>query len=201
VGGIDGAPMRGRCSEPVDERRFTWGGVYPTGWPEGPSRRQAACLIEGEDPAVEATVSFLQLVEHRVLDAAGKPVEELTVDGVRHSSWLETVEREVRIAELPGRTASIAIGASEADDLRVGDTPVGRLVRRRETLHGTVEAWLDRVEPGLHRVNVIVANRLAWDGHSFEATLMHTLCSADVDVRSFDGSFVARAEPAGASLS
>lgn len=193
--------MGNRCSEPVDERRFTWGGVYPIGWPEGPSRRQATCLIEGEDPAVEATVSFLQLVEHRVLDAAGEPVEELTVDGVRHSGWLETVEQTVRIAELPGRTASIAVGASEADDLRAGDAPVGRLVRRRETLHGTVEAWLDRVEPSLHRVKVSVANRLAWDGRSFEATLMHTLCSTDVDVRSFDGTFVAGAERARASLS
>jgi hypothetical protein len=185
----------------VDEQRFTWGGVYPVGWPEGPSRRQATCLVEGDDPTLEVTVSFLQLIEHGILDAAGTPVDELTVDGVRHTDWLETVEREVRIAELPGRTASIAVGASEADDLRVGEVVVGRLVRRRETLHGTVEAWLDRVEPGLHRVNVSVANRLAWDGRSFETTLMHTLCSTDVDVRSFDGAFVARGEPASASLS
>jgi hypothetical protein len=184
----------------VDERRFTWGGVYPIDWPEGPSRRQATCLIEGDDPTVEATVSFLQLVEHGVLDAAGEPVAELTVDGVRHAGWLETVEREVRIAELPGRTASIAAGASEAEGLRWDGALAGRLVRRRETLHGTVEAWLERIEPGLRRVNVSVANRLAWDGRSFEATLMHTLCSTDVAVVAFDGAFVARGEPASASL-
>jgi hypothetical protein len=186
--------MRGRCSGPVDERRFTWGGVYPTGCSEGPSRREAACLVEGDDPTVEVVVGFLQLVEHGVLDAAGEPIEELTVDGVRHSSWLETVAREVRIAEVPGRTASIAIGASEADDLPRDGALAGRLVRRRETLHGTVEAWFDRIEPGLRRVNVSVANRLAWDGRSFEATLMHTLCSTDVDLRSRDGVFVAEAE-------
>lgn len=190
--------MRDRCSEAVDERCFTWGGVYPIGWPEGPSRRQAECLIEGEDPSVEIAVSFLQLIEHGVLDADGEPVEELTVDGVRHTNWLETVECEVKIAEVPGRTASIAIGASEADDLLQDGTLAGRLVRRRETLHGTIEAWFDQVEPGLLRLNVSIANRLEWDGRSFEGTLMHTLCSTDVTMCSFDAAFVSQAELASA---
>jgi hypothetical protein len=192
--------MNSRCSEAVEERRFTWGGVYPIGWPEGPSRRQAECLIEGDAPTVEVTVSFLQLIEHGILDAAGEPVEELTVDGVRHTNWLETVEREVRIAEVPGRTASIAIGVSEADDLPQGGVLAGRLVRRRETLHGTFEAWFDLVEPGLRRLSVSVANRLEWDGRSIEGTLMHTLCSTDVTMCSFDGAFVSQSELANAPL-
>jgi hypothetical protein len=198
--GIDASLVREGCSEPVDERRFSWGGVYPVGWPEGPSRRRAECLVEGDDPALGVRVGFLQLVEHGLLDAGGEPVEELTVNGVRHTSWLETIEREVRIAEVPGRTASIAIGADETDDLLEGGVAVGRLVRRRETLHGTIEAWLERVEPGLRRLNVSVANRLVWDGRPFERTLMHTLCSTDVAVQSFDGALLGQAERAGASL-
>lgn len=190
--------MQDRCSEAVDERRFTWGGVYPIGWPEGPSRRQVECLVEGDDPSVEIAVSFLQLIEHGILDAEGEPVEELTVDGVRHTNWLETVEREVRIAEVPGRTASIAIGASEADDLLQDGALAGRLVRRRETLHGTIEAWFDLVGPGLRRLNVSVANRLEWDRRSFEGTLMHTLCSTDVTMCCFDGAFVPQSELANA---
>lgn len=186
--------MRGRCSEPVDEQRFTWGGVYPIGWPEGPSRRHADCLIAGEDPSLEITVGFLQLIEHGVLDARGEPVEELIVDGVRHFNWLETVEREVRIPVLPGRTAAVGVGAAEGEDLLEDGVMVGRSVRRRETLHGTVEAWFEQVEPDLRRIRVSVANRLEWDGSSFEQTLMHALCSTQVAMYSPDGVFVSQAD-------
>lgn len=186
--------MRGRCSEPVDEQRFTWGGVYPIGWPEGPSRRRADCLIAGEDPSVEITVGFLQLIEHGVLDAQGEPVEELIVDGVRNFNWVETVEREVRIPALPGRTAAVGVGAAEDEDLLEDGIVVGRSVRRRETLHGTVEAWFEQVEPGLRRIQVSVANRLEWDGSSFEQTLMHALCSTQVAMHSPDGVFVSQAD-------
>jgi hypothetical protein len=186
--------MRDRCSEPVDEQCFSWGGVYPIGWPEGPSRRRADCLILGEDPTVEITVSFLQLIEHKVLDALGEPVGELVVDGVRHFDWLETAEREVRIPALPDRTASVSVGAAEDDDLLEDGVVVGRSVRRRETLHGTVEAWFEQVEPGLRRIQVSVANRLEWDGSPFEETLMHALCSTRVEMHSPGGVFASQAD-------
>ncbi len=192
--------MRGRCSEPVDEQRFTWGGIYPIGWPEGPSRRRADCLIAGEDPSVGITVGFLQLIEHGVLDARGEPVEELIVDGVRHFNWVETVEREVRIPVLPGRTAAVGVGAAEDEDLLEDGIVVGRSVRRRETLHGTVEAWFEQVEPSLRRIQVSVANRLEWDGSSFERTLMHSLCATQVAMCSPDGVFVSEAETQAPSL-
>ncbi len=192
--------MRGRCSEPVDEQRFTLGGIYPIGWPEGPSRVCADCLVAGEDPSVEITVGFLQLIEHGLLDARGEPVEELIVDGVRHFNWVETVEREVRIPVLPGRTAAVGVGAAEGEDLLEDGIVVGRSVRRRETLHGTVEAWFEQVEPGLRRIQVSVANRLEWDGSSFEETLMHALCSTQVAVRSSDGVFVSQDDILAASL-
>src|SRR3954453_1499165 len=81
-----------------NSQRWTFGGVYPLAWsrahPDDRASVQAQVLVEGDDPAVEGTVRFLQ-VGRRQLFGGGEPVDELVVDGERLVSWEEATEREV----------------------------------------------------------------------------------------------------------
>jgi hypothetical protein len=172
-------------------------GIYPRGWPEGPSQFRAECLIEGLHPDVEVTVRLLQIVERQVLNAEGEPVEHLVVASRRYESQEEAVEREVWIDSLPNRRATISTGVGERADLVENGVPVGALVWRSEPLHGTVEAWIDEIEPGLRRVRVDVANRLEWAGAGREQTRMRALFSTKVLMHSPNGAFVSLAHPPG----
>jgi hypothetical protein len=178
----------------TESQRFTHG-IYPRGWPEGPSQLRAECLIEGLQPDVEVTVRLLQIVEREVLNAEGEPVEHLVVAGRRYASQEEAAEREVRIASLPNRKATIRTGGEERADLMENGAPVGALVWQWEPLHGTVEAWIEEIEPGLRRVRVDVANRLEWADASREQTRMRTLFSTQVVMHSPDGAFASLAHP------
>ncbi|HEX6687406.1 MAG TPA: hypothetical protein VF085_01935 [Solirubrobacterales bacterium] len=171
------------------------GGIFPRGCPQGRSQLRAECLIEGLDPSVEVTVRLLQAVERQVLDARSEPVEFLAVAGKRYASRPETVEREVRISELPDRTAAVKTAGSKQAELVEGGMPAGTLVWHWESMHCTVEAWIEGLEPGLRRVRVEVANRLEWDGGGRERTLLRTLHSTHVLMHSPDGAFVSLADP------
>jgi hydrogenase maturation protease len=171
------------------------GGIFPRGCPQGRSQLRAACLIEGLDPDVEVTVRLLQAVERQVLGAEGEPVEFLTVAGKRYASRAETVEREVRISALPDRTATVMTAGSKQAELVENGAQAGALRWRWESMHCTVEAWIEELERGLHRVRVEVANRLEWDGGGLERTLMRTLHSTHVRMHSPDGAFVSLADP------
>ncbi len=184
-----------RRSALKNRQRFTWGGVYPRGWPEGPHRLRAECLIEGKKPDVEVTVRFLQVVDRGVRNATGRAVDELTVGGERHLTWEEAVEREARLAKAPGRTEIVAVGACQHEELREKGAPAGAILRRRERLRGRLEVALERLDSELHRVRVEVINRHQWDGAPRQRTLMRTLCSTHVVLRSENGSFVSLADP------
>jgi hydrogenase maturation protease len=178
----------------VKQQFFARGGVYPRGWPAGPSQLRAECLIEGADPSIAVSVRFAQTIQRRLLDAAGQPVEELVVTGHRYSSGEEVVEHEVRLSSLPNRTAAIRTAGSERSELTEIGAPAGAIVWRWETLHGTVEAWSDEIGPALRRVRVEVANRLEWDG-SAQLALIQTLHSTHVVMHSPDGAFASLANP------
>jgi hypothetical protein len=165
------------------------GGVHPLGSPEGPSQLRAECLIAGTNPRIEVTVRFIQAIERQVLDAAGKPVEDLLVTGRRYSTGDETDEREVRLSPLPNRTAAIRTAGAERAELTENGAPAGALEWRWEPLHSTVEAWTEEVRPGLTRVLVEVANRLEWDRATPEQNLMRTLHSTRVAIRTSDSAF------------
>jgi len=174
---------------------FASGDVYPRGWPAGPSQLRAECLIEGRDPEIELTARFAQLVERQVLDASGSPVAELVVTGRRYECGRETAEREVRLAALPDRTAAIRTAGSTQAELTERGERAGTVVWRWEPLHGTVEAWTEEIGPGLHRVQVDVANRLEWQGGEPERALLQALRSTHVILHSPDGAFVSLANP------
>jgi hypothetical protein len=171
------------------------GGVHPRGGPDGASELRAECLIAGVDPRIDVTVRFAQAIERQLLDPAEEPVEELIVTGRRYSSSEEMVEREVSLATLPYRTASIRTAGSERAELTEGGARAGVLLWRWEPLHATVEAWTDEIRPGLRRVRVAVANRLEWDRLAPEQNQMRTLHSTRVLIESNGGDLASLADP------
>jgi hypothetical protein len=128
-------------------------------------------------------VRFLHVVERQVQDAAGRPVDELVVDGERHLSWQEAVERELA----PGPFA-IAAG-SEEEPLRGG-----AIVRSWERLLGVVSVRSEALGRGLARVTVDIENTTPFDGDR-EAALRRTLCSTHTVLRASGGAFVSLADP------
>lgn len=179
----------------MEGRQHIARGIFPRGWSEGRSQLRVECLIEGQDPRVEVTVQVLQAIERQVLDAHGEPVEYLVVAGKRYASRDETVEHEVHLPALPGRTARVKTAGSKQAELVEKGCVAGALLWKWEALHVTVEAWIEQLGAGLRRVQVGVANRLEWDGESRERTLMRTLYAPQVVMHSPDGAFASLADP------
>jgi hypothetical protein len=171
---------------------FALGGVYPRGWADRPAEMLAECLIEGDRPEVEIEARFEQTVERRILDASGEPVEELLVTGRRYCQGEEEHVKEVRLSELPDRTAVLATAGSERMELVEKGAPAGAVLWRWEPLHATVEAWSEEVRPGLHRVRVAVTNRLEWQEDAAERNRLCVLRTAQVMVESPGGAFASR---------
>jgi hypothetical protein len=180
-----------RRSAMKNQRRFTFGGVYPPAHTEAhPDDRctmQTEVLVRGGDATVDATVRFLQVVQRTVLDAAGEPVDQLEIDGQRYVTWEEAVEREVRAP------ATIAIPAGRDHK----DLAHGSVVRTWEALNGVVEVDTTPVAPDTHRLTVTVQNLTAFPaGGSRQDALTRTFCSTHTLLRATDGGeFVSLTDP------
>ena len=174
-----------RRSALKNRQRFTFGGLYPRGWPDDRSELVTECLLEAcGAPVVDVRVRFLQVVRRRLFDVAGAEVDELVADGERHLAWEEAIERELG----PG---PFAIGAGRDEERLDG----GSLVRSWEALCGTLEVATERLGPSLHRVRVGVVNAVPWAGEPRAAALARTLCSAHVVLRAQHGAFVSLTDP------
>ena len=176
----------------MNRQLFALGGIYPRGWPDRPSEMLAECLIEGASPDIEVRVRFHQVVERQVVDGDDHPVEQLVVTGHRYCSHAETLEKELRLSDLPNRTAALAKADEERMELVESGARVGAVTWHWEALHATVEAWAEEVRPGLHRVKVALANRLEWEGGAPARNLMRTLRSAQVVIESPVAAFASR---------
>lgn len=178
-----------RRSALKNQRRWTFGGVYPESHSRGreddPCVMRAACLLEGGAGAeVDVRVRFLHVVRRQVV-ADGEPVDEVTAGGERHLSWDEATEREAG----PGPIA-IAAG-EEVED--VGDGAV--VVRSWEPLEGRVELADEPLAPGLRRIALAVVNTTPWDGGPREDALRRTFCSTHAVLRARGGAFVSMTDP------
>jgi len=182
-----------RHSATKNQRRWTFGGVYPPAHSaRHPDDRRAVrteCLLEaGPDAAVDVRVRFLHVVRRQVLRGR-TPVGELDAGGERHVSWDEAVEREVIVAG-PGREP-VAIAAGRAEE----PLPGGAIVRSWEALAGAVAVHVVPVADGVVRVGVEIANTTPWDGDDREDALRRTFCSAHAVLRTATGDFVSQADP------
>ncbi len=199
-----------RRSATKNQRRWTFGGVYPRAHSEGreddPWTMRTECLLEGgEDARVEVRVRFLQVVERTVGRHAANGLElvdELTVGGRRHLAWDEAVERDVGTPPLPldelvaGYRVPVAVDAgSEEEEL---SDPSGRragaVVRRWEALEGAVDVRAERLGPVV-RLAVAIVNTTPWDGGPREAALRRTFCSTHAVLHATGGAFVSQTDP------
>jgi hypothetical protein len=201
-----------RRSAQKNQRRWTFGGVYPRAYSEAeggndPWLMQTQCLIVGQEPTVEVKVRFLHVVERRIgrKDAQGalEFVDELRIGGKRYLAWEEAAEREVVMPSLgladletPMRAMiSVPAGIDEeplADD---GGELVGALVLSWRSLGGTVEIEAEPVREGLFRLTVKVMNTTPWRGQNREETLEQTLVSTHTILKVEGGEFVSLMEP------
>ena len=120
-----------RRSATKNQRRWTFGGVYPRAHSEGrdddPWLMRAECLLEAPDEAaeVDVRVRFLHVVARGVA-RAGKavlePVDELAVDDRRYLAFDEAVEREVAV---PARALGAPRRRGARDDRRPGQARGG----------------------------------------------------------------------------
>jgi len=174
-----------RRSALKNQRRWTFGGVYPRAHsevhPDDPWRMRTDVLLEGPDTAaVDVRVRFLQVVDRRVRRADGAWVDEL--DGVL--AWEEAVEREIG----PG---PIAIAAGTEEEPVSG----GATVRSWRGLAGSVAVSRERVAEGLQRLVVEIANETPWDGGPRQEALALTFCSTHTVLRAQGGTWVSATDP------
>jgi hypothetical protein len=155
-----------------NQRRWTFGGVYPEGHaalhPDDRCVMRAECLLEGDTAAVDVTVRFLHV--------ARRDVEE----GADLVAWDEATERELG----PGPI-----------DIAAGSERDGPVVRSWEALTGDVSVSSSPAAPGIARVTVEVANTTPWDADDREQALRRTFCSTHVVLRTSEGRFVSQADP------
>jgi hypothetical protein len=184
-----------RRSATKNQRRWTFGGVYPRAHserhPDDAWTMRTECLLEGgdDDARVTVAVRFLHVVARQVL-RDGTPVDELVAGGERHLSWDEATERELTIAE-PGRVPVAVAAGREEEPL-----PGGAIVRSWEALAGTVELRAEPVADGVRRIAVEIANTTPWDGRDRQEALRRTFCSTHMVLRATGGgAFVSQTDP------
>ncbi|MFL5827752.1 MAG: hypothetical protein ACJ76V_14605 [Thermoleophilaceae bacterium] len=156
-----------RRSAVKNQRRWTFGGVYPRAHseahPDDAWLMQTQCLVEGEGD-VDVRVRFLHVVER---------FEER--DGFE--PWDEAVERE----RGPG-PIEIPAGADDG--------------RRWRALDGSIERSEEQLQPGLRRLTVRISNTSPLEpGADREDALRQTFCSTHTVLRSEHASFVSLTDP------
>jgi hypothetical protein len=201
-----------RRSALKNQRRWTFGGVYPRAHSEGreddPWTMQTQCLLDaGGRVRIDAAVRFLHVVERQVARALPEgeleAVDELVVAGQRHLSWSEAVEREIAVEGLSleglGETRAIAIdipAASEQEPLTDRDGErAGAIVRSWRGLRGELAIGAVCLRPRLWRLTARIANTTPFDGGTREQALERTFCSTHTVLHASEGGFVSLTDP------
>jgi hydrogenase maturation protease len=194
-----------RRSALKNQRRWTFGGVYPEGHSRGrdddPWIMRTQCLLLAGDPAaarVDVRVRFLHVIARELLDAGGRPVDELVADGTRHLAFDEATEREIASGPLAlhellraPRRLPIDVPAG-VDEERLGDA--GAIVRRWEALAGSVLVAAQTQHAAL-RLTVEIRNTSPWPGGAREEALRRTFCSTHTVLEADGARFVSLTDP------
>jgi hypothetical protein len=200
-----------RRSALKNQRRFTFGGVYPPAHseahPDDLASAQAEVLLVGTaESAVEIRVRFLQVVARgvaRLRNGELEPVDELVLGGERYLAWDEAREREVRAPALTleqlraGHRVPIAIPAgSEREQLAdQAGAPAGALIRTWRELCGELSVSATALADDVWRVRARIANATPCPSGSRQRALEQTFCSTHLLLHAPAGGFVSLADP------
>jgi hypothetical protein len=193
--------------------RWTFGVLAPRAWSEAggcePSWLEAQVLVEvatGATPRLRGRFRFLHVVDRRIEVADGdgyRATERLEVDGRVLVPWEEGEIREIDF-ELdvdPGRGEHVVpFTAAPDEDIELlvdaHHRVVGRIVRARAAVEGTIRVRSEHVARELRRVSVRVENLTASPVDAERAVVMHASCiSAHVLLAVDDGQFVSLFDP------
>ncbi len=200
-----------RRSALKNQRRFTWGGVYPPEHsrlhPDDRDVMQTEVLVQGPAATeVGVSVRFLHVVHRDVARRRGgglEPVDELVVDGERHLAWDEAAEREIATAPLrleqleAPMQLPIAIAAGRRQEHLAGPTGAceGALIRSWAELRGELDVRAQQLGPELWLLRVRVRNSTPFGPGTRQQALAHTLCSTHAMLRATGGEFVSATDP------
>ena len=169
-----------RRSAMKNQRRWTFGGVYPRGAQRAPSRRplRRARGVPGRGRRRDVDVPRALPARRRAPGAARRRAgRRADVGGERHLSWDEAIEREVAVAGAGPRADRRSRPGAREEPLRAA----ARSCARWEALDGRGRASRVRAASptGCARVTVEVANTTPWDGDDREdGAAAHVLLDA-----------------------
>jgi len=213
-----------RASSKKNRQRFTFGRVYPEEYSVAqkgrePCSMQTEVLVRAQSPecALNISVRFLHpmLREVGVLDepAAELPkavepkfrlVNEALIGEKLSQSWQESVERVFELPPLVLRDATSASTAFSFDDsrtlepIRDGEKIAAFFVRRQESLSGTVEIAVSKIDDQISRVTIRIWNKTAVppaDLENQDAVVMRTFASTHTVLHVTGGEFISLLEP------
>jgi hypothetical protein len=207
-------------------QRWTFGGLYPETYcrthpgSDAPSN-QTECLVEGDaQTTLDVTVRFLHLTQ-RVAGELVPPladwpvgpeppcraVETLRIGDQVFHTWQEAEERSIDvrgkslgdIVNAPCRRPFSVPGRRWLEPLRgPGGLIEGALVRRQETIEGTVAVEATRKADCLFKISVRVFNRTPLDESQCvtrDDALLRSLVSTHAILNVHDGAFVSLLDP------
>lgn len=204
-----------RRSALKNQRRFTFGGVYPAAHserhPDDAHTMQSEVLLRADPPVqvqvqVQVSVRFLHVVARTVARQRGEemePVDELVVNGERHQSWEEAVERTVEPGPIAleklraGHTERIAVPAgSELESLREPTGEItGALIRSWQQLQGELRLSATPLADDLWRLRATIVNTTPFDSEDRQRALEQTFCSTHTLLQAPQGGFVSLTDP------
>ena len=209
-----------------NRQRWTFGGLYPSaycaaqGGTESPAM-QTECLVQGSPKTtLDVTARFLHLLARQVgelprvmtelpegKEPAYRAVETLEIDGKRHYTWQEAVERQVALGDcllgaLTGRPREkpFAFPACRSLELlRKGDGGIaGVIVREQKAIAGTVELSAVVADEGLYRLTARARNGTTLEDAGAtgrDDALLRALVSTHTIIGVREGEFVSLLDP------
>lgn len=201
-----------RRSTLKNQRRWTFGGVFPrayseAGRPDDAWLMRTECLFEARRGCeIEVRIRFLQVVERRVARSQAGTMEfvdELAIGPLRYLAWEEAVEREVVVRGLTmtdlirGHVQPIVIRAGGQQEWLPDPSGarVGALIRSWRALQGKLEIHQEALGGGVHRLHVQISNTTPWEGGERAAVLHQTFCSTHTILHATSGVFFSLTDP------
>jgi len=214
-------------SKKNNRERFTFGRVYPKPYSvaqEGvePFVMQTQCLlsVKADSPVLNVSIGFLHPMSREIavlrtplgkwtggLPAGMTVVPELRVGDQIFQSWHEQVERKVRVptialgndATAPAPVSFRFFESHELEPIREERMMiVGMIMRRQETVEGTVEVSVEPLSPDLHKVTVRVFNETPVAENEMvggESVLMRTFASTHMILSAEGAEFISLLDP------
>jgi hypothetical protein len=160
---------------------------------------------------LDVVVRFLQVEARSVeayRDGAFEAVESLGAGAERRLTFDEGIEREISLTLEPGLSAHtavpIAFGADETTELvrDAGDVLLGRVVRRRWPLHGSISLECEPVaeSPALRKVRVRIENHSTVVPGERSSALRTAFVSTHTLLYATNGAFCSTLDPPAEAL-